>query len=148
MSITGVSHKPPPPILPMSWLDWARADDEYVGGRYRIRLIEAHRWEVLRDGNHLFFDARLSGALARAEDHHRGMLRIRDLTTWAAVLAGSWLLGTLVGSWRETLGLRGYPLLVLAVAGLMVALVKLHAAATRSRFNPYRRRAPWEGRSW
>jgi hypothetical protein len=147
MSITGVSQKVPPPILPMSWLDWARAGDEYVGGQYRIRLVEAYRWEVLRDGKHLFFDARLSGALVRAEDHYRDWLRIRDLATWGAVLVAATVLGIMVGSVREALGLRGYLVLVLAMSGSMVALVKFHAAATGNRSNPYRRRAPWERRS-
>lgn len=31
--------EPPVPLLPMSWLGWSRAEDEYVGGDYRIRLI-------------------------------------------------------------------------------------------------------------
>ena len=48
MSVT-TNHmglKSPGPLMASSWLDWSRDDGEYVGGEYRIRLIEPYRWEV------------------------------------------------------------------------------------------------------
>ncbi|NNC93223.1 MAG: hypothetical protein HKN80_12110 [Acidimicrobiia bacterium] len=144
--IAGTPHKPAAPILPMSWLDWVKEGDEYVGGEYRIRLIEPYRWEVLRKGKPAFFDTRLSGALARTEDHYRDRLRVRDLLTWSAVLAGSVLLGVVVELSRDAIGLWGFPLQAAALYVGMSAIVRFYAALTRNRFDPYRRRAPWERR--
>lgn len=144
MSIAGTSPKAP--ILPMSWLDWERDGDEYAGGSYRIRLIEPHRWEALREGKHIFYDTRLSNALVRTEEHYRNRLRVRDLFTWSAVFAASILLVVALDKWRDNVGLWGYLLLVVAMFASMSAVVRFYAAATGNRFDPYRRRAPWEKR--
>ena len=148
MSLTVIQPREPGAILPMSWVDWKRDGDEYVGGDYRIRLIEPYRWEVVRAGSHLFYDTRLSGALTRADHHYRDRLRIRDLITWGAVLVLSVLLAAGVEMAGERSGLWSIPLLAVALYGGLSAFVRMVAAATRSRFDPYRRRAPWESRMW
>lgn len=147
MPLTVLQPTPSGPVLPMSWLDWRRHGDEYSADGYLIRLIEPHRWEVLRDGHHLFFATRLSGALQQADHHYRDRLRVRDLITWSAVLVASIALAAGVELSGATGSLVAIPLLALALYGALSAVVRMYAAATRSRFDPYRRRAPWEPRS-
>lgn len=146
--LSGTGPKAPGPIAAFSWLDWQRDGTEYVGGDYRIRLIEAYRWEVLHGGEHLRFDERLSSALAQAEHHHIESLRRHDLWMWGLVLAGSILGGVLLESNVEFTELWALPLLALILYAGLSALVRLLAAATRDRYDPYRRRAPWERRDF
>lgn len=148
MPLTVIEPRKPDPILPMSWLDWRRDGDEYAGGVYRIRLIEPYRWEVLRNGRHLFYDRSLTSSLTRADHHYRERLRARDLIMWAVVFVLSIGLAGAVEEMRDTLGLWGVPLLALSMYGAIGAVVRSYAAWTRSRFDPYRRRAPWEPRGW
>ena len=149
MSLTVIQPRQPDPILPMSWLEWRReGDDEYAGGAYRIRLIEPYRWEVLHGGRHLFYDRSLNSSLTRADHHYRDGLRRRDLMMWFTLFVASIGLAALVETTRETLELWGVPLLALAMYGSVSAVVRFYAAWTRNRFDPYRRRAPWESRGW
>ena len=148
MGLTVIQPKQPDPILPMSWLEWRREGDEYAGGDYLVRLVEPYRWEVLRAGRHLFYDRSLNSSLTRADHHYRDRLRIRDLIVWTAVLIASIGLGVVVEITRDTLDLWGVPLLALAMYGGGAAVVRFYAALTRNRFDPYRRRAPWEPRGW
>lgn len=148
MSLTVVHPKPAAALLPMGWLDWQRDDGDYVGGDYRISLIEPHRWDVRLDGRHLFFDFRLSGALQRADHHYRDRLRRRDLIVWSTVLVVSVVAMAALELFAATNALWSIPLLALALYGAISAAVRIFAAATRSRFDPYRRRAPWEPRAW
>lgn len=134
------------PIPAMSWLDWSRRGNEYVGGRYRVRLIEPYRWEVVHDGEHLFFDASLKSALIRTDDHHRERLRRRDLFTWGALTAGSASAAAII----ELLGgfepLWSILLLWIIVYLCVSGIVRFFAAAGRHPTHPYRRRAPRKSR--
>jgi hypothetical protein len=148
MSLTVIQSTPPTPIVPMMWLDWRKEGDGYVGADYRIQLIEPHRWEVLLRGRHLFFDGRLSSAVTRADHHFRDRLRVRDLITWGAVLVASVLGAGAIEVWQSTLRLWSLPLFALVFYAAVSAVVRGYAAMTRNRFDPYRRRAPWEPRGW
>ena len=150
MSVTANHRglKSPGPLVASSWLDWSRDDDEYVGGDYRIRLIEPYRWEVLFRGDHLRFDDRLSAALAHAEHHYIEAVRIRDMTKWGLVTLVSAVGLALLVSTEGLTGFFTFPLsLVIIVTGL-AALARFVAVATRNLYDPYRRRAPWEPRRW
>ncbi len=132
----------------MSWLDWSQDADEYAGGEYRIRLVEPYRWEVLHRGAHLRFDTRLSSALAQAEHHFGERLRAHDLVGWGLILLGSVAAIALMGATVGLTRLWSIPVLcVLLYVGLS-AMARLFAAASRDRYNPYRRRAPREPRNW
>ena len=148
LTIAGTSHKPPAPILPMSWLDWEQDGDEYVGGEYRIRLLAPRRWEVLHGNSHLAYDESLRSALAEAEHHHVERLRLRDLKVWGAVLAASILVSGIVELTSRAMEMWAVPILAIALYAGTSAIVRIFAAATRNRFDPYRRRAPWEPRAW
>ena len=130
--------------IPMGWLTWVRDGDDHVSGPYRVRLVEPHRWEVLRDNRHLFFAPRLSAALTLADHHHRDRLRAIDLIIWTAVLLASTGVAGVVELAGDRAGLWVIPLLALAVYGAISAVVRIYAALSRNRFDPYRRRAPWE----
>ena len=147
-TIAGSRHKSPPPIRPMSWLDWSQVGDEYVGGDYRIVLIEPRRWEIRYRGSHLAEDPSLQSALTVAEHHYRELLRLRDLVTWGIVLVGSLIIAGLVELTSRTIDMWAVPILAVALFAGVSAVVRIFAAATRSRFDPYRRRAPWEPHAW
>lgn len=136
------------PIRPMSWLDWHEDVDGFAGGDYRIRLLEPFRWEVSRAGRHVLFHETRSGAMDEAETHYREGLRRRDMWVFGliALLAGTAVLLAIAfvpldDLWRVLL----FALLVHVV---LSSLGRFVAAATRNRLDPYRRRAPWEPRSW
>ena len=131
MGLTIIYPKAAETRIPMGWLTWVRDGDDFVSDQYRIRLIEPYRWEVIREGRHLFFDSRLSGALTRADHHHRDRLRVRDLITWSLVLMGAILVGVGVELAGDLLGLWIIPLLTLGVYGAVSAIVRLNAAASR-----------------
>ena len=146
--MASTSHRSPPPIRPMSWLDWSQDGDEYAGGDYRIRLLGPRRWEVLHCDVHIAFDPSLQSALSVAEHHHRERLRLRDLKVWGGVLVVSILVAGIVEMTLRTLDVWAVPVLAIAFYAGISAIVRLSAAATRNRFDPYRRRAPWEPRAW
>jgi hypothetical protein len=148
LTVAGTSHREPTPLRPMSWLDWAQDDEEYVGGDYRIRLIGPGRWQVLHRGSHLAYDPSLQSAFSVAEHHHRELLRRRDLMVWGGVLLASILVSGLVEMISRTLDIWAVPVLAIALYAGVSAVVRMYAAATRNRFDPYRRRAPWEPRAW
>ena len=145
---TTTGPKSPGPVVAFSWLDWSRDGQEYVAGRYRIRLVEPHRWEVLDDGQHLRFDERLSSALAWGGHHYIEALRRRDMIVSSLVVVASVVVLLLFGvaSGFDT-AVMAAAIPVSSIIGLS-GLARFLGAATRNRYDPYRRRAPWEPRKW
>ena len=137
-----------PPLRPMSWLEWSRVGDLYIGGDYVIRLVEPYRWEILHRDTHVRFEPKLSAALAQAEHHHVERLRRLDLVGWGVVLVASLVAMALVDATVGLTGVWSVPVLCVLLFSGLSALARVLAAASRDRFNPYRRRAPWEPRNW
>lgn len=103
---------------------------------------------MLHRGIHLQFEPRLSAAVAQAEHHHIESLRVRDLAIWGVVLIGSLSAMALMDAVGRLTELWFIPLFCVLLFTDLSALARLLAAASRDRFNPYRRRAPWEPRNW
>lgn len=133
---------------PASRLSWRRRDDEYFGGDYTVALVAPHRWEVFYRGYHESFQPTRALALTRAEDHHKEVVRKRDLvrlgiigvvsltTTFALYAIDS------PGSW--VLALQ-FAIAILLFVGFS-AIAMFQATLFRNRRDPYRRREPWEGK--
>ena len=131
---------------PASLLDWWQVGDELRGGPYRIRLIEPHRWEISRDGIVVAEEPTRSSSLHRAELHHREVLRRRDIVVWSGVILLSVAAVAALAEWVERATIVWVGVLALAMFVGVSGVVRLVAALTGSRHDPYRRKAPWEKR--
>ena len=132
----------------MSWLDWQEELGDVVGGEYRVRLEAPFQWEVLLAGEHLLFHESRASALDEAEAHFRERLRRKDMVAYGIIvlLAGAAMFAT-----AELVPLDSIWSILLFALFVHIGLTSLGrftAAATRNRFDPYRRRAPWEPRGW
>ena len=102
---------------PGSLLDWHEtATQRYVGGEYGVTLIEPYKWEIRYRGEHLEFDDSLQYAIHIAENHHREILRSRDLKRFGSVAVAS-ALGLIV----TVVLVQGNAVWVVALGALWVA---------------------------
>lgn len=134
----------PRPASPIEW--WALGD-EIRGGPYRIRLVAAHRWEISRSGVVVAEERTRSASFHRAETHLRQHQRRTDVVVWSIVLVlGIAAMGALA-EWVKSATIWWVSMLGLALFVVVSAVVRLGAALTGSRNDPYRRLMPWERRA-
>lgn len=71
-----------------------------------------------------------------------------DLVVWGVVLVASLADMALIDATVGLTCMWSVPVLRLVLYAGLSAFVRVLAAASLDRFNPYRRRAPWEPRNW
>lgn len=132
-----------------SVLDWRAEGNDYIADGYRIRLRQQGGWEMSLRGAVIGSDESLKDAFGLVEHHRRRALRRRDLRRYAltfvlAVMAG----GVIVGVVDEVGELFLWGAFVLLVFIALRSLARINAAWSGNPYDPYRRRLPWERRSW
>lgn len=101
---------------PASLFNWYEtAPRHYVGGHYEVTFIEPYKWEIRHRGRHVEFDESLEWSFRIAENHHREMLRSRDLRVFGGVA-----LASAIGLLALLALPRGHGLWVLAAGALWV----------------------------
>jgi hypothetical protein len=130
---------------PGGLLAWSEDGPDLTAGRYRIRLVGPNHWLLVRRGRPLFEHRLLSAARRIAELDHRETLRRRDLAEWGTI----GLIAFGASMWLVLLwGVAGFFGLIASVFVLVSAVARFLAALSRSAYDPYRRREPWEARDW
>ena len=127
---------------PTSLLSWREAEEGFVGGDYRIRLLGPYQWEISHRGRVLEINRSRRAAFEVVEDHFRARMRLRDSVRWAGVALGAAVVGGIAASWPNLHAAWLVGILSAAMFAGVSALVRMVAALTGNRNDPYRRREP------